>query len=268
MIRMYYNYIARKVLANLPDSLKSSFGKELLSTNLENYFHSNSYLRINARRLEHLASLRIPVSGMKVLEVGAGIGDHSHYYLDRGCQLIITDARLENLEYLKKRYSNEMNQKIKISYLDMDDPLPVPNAPFDVVHCYGLLYHLKNPEKALEFMSLNCTKILFLETCVSFGSTKDLNLINENQSDPTQAYSGVGCRPTRAWLFDKLHDLFKYVHIPKTQPNHVEFPIDWSDKDNARASGNLSRAIFIASRGKIDNSLLSSDLLIKQERHP
>lgn len=47
------------------------------------YFHSYDYLRHNARRLEHLASLGLPITGRSVLEVGAGIGDHSHFYIDR-----------------------------------------------------------------------------------------------------------------------------------------------------------------------------------------
>ena len=67
-------------------------------------FHSDDYLRHNARRLEHLASLRLPVSGRSVLEVGAGIGDHTHYYTDRGCRVTITEARAQNLTYLTQRY--------------------------------------------------------------------------------------------------------------------------------------------------------------------
>lgn len=78
-------------------------------------FHSDHYLRHNARRLEHLASLRIPVAGMTVLEVGAGIGDHSHYYIDRGCSITITEARAENLDYLKRRYPD-----VHVRFLDMD----------------------------------------------------------------------------------------------------------------------------------------------------
>src|ERR1700689_3147468 len=119
-------------------------------------FRSNQYLRHNARRLEHLASLRIPVAGMSVLEVGAGIG----------------------------------------------------GGPFDLVHCYGLLYPLSRPAGALTFLSENATGMLFLETCVSFGDGEEINPIGELQSNPTQAYSATGCRPTRIWLFNRLRDLF------------------------------------------------------------
>src|SRR5262249_51294506 len=80
-------------------------GFDVVRTNAAVFnFRSDGYLRHNARRLEHLASLQIPVAGLSVLEIGAGIGDHSHYYIDRDCVITITEARSENLEWLKKRY--------------------------------------------------------------------------------------------------------------------------------------------------------------------
>lgn len=223
-------------------------------------FHSHDYLRHNARRLEHLASLRIPVAGMTVLEVGAGIGDHSHYYLDRGCKVTITEARPETLQYLLNRYPNH-----DVQYLDMEHPTLLKNSPFDIVHCYGLLYHLNDPEQALEFLSNNGTRILFLETCVSFGHAKEINIIPEDKANPTQALSGTGCRPTRPWLFERLQGLFKYVYLPKTQPNHEEFPLDWTSSEKNLAI--LSRAVFIASRQKFENDMLSPSLINYQARH-
>jgi hypothetical protein len=187
---------------------------------------------------------------MTVLEVGAGIGDHSHYYVDRGCRITITEARPENLQYLKRRYPGH-----DVQYLDMERPFLLKNSPFDIVHCYGLLYHLNNPEQALEF----------LKTCVSFGDAKEIILVTESQSDLTQAYSGTGCRQTRPWLFEKLKGLFEYVYLPKTQPNHEEFPLDWTAPEKHRVS--LSRAIFIASREKIDNEILTPSLIYHQTRH-
>jgi hypothetical protein len=50
-------------------------------------FHSAHYQRHNQRRQEHLASLGLDISGATVLEVGAGIGDHTSFFLDRGCQI-------------------------------------------------------------------------------------------------------------------------------------------------------------------------------------
>ncbi len=222
-------------------------------------FRSNHYMRHNARKLEHLASLRIPVAGMSVLDVGAGIGDHSNYYIDRGCRVTITDARAANLSYLRHRYPDS-----SVQFLDMEAPSHIEGSPFDLVHCYGLLYHLSNPGQALAFLSQVTKRLLFLETCVSFGEDEQTNLIAEPRSDPTQAVSGTGCRPTRAWIFRRLQDLFEYVYLPVTQPCHEEFPIEWTDPE--KHSAYLQRAIFIASRERLENETLTPSLVLKQRR--
>src|SRR6266536_3069634 len=102
------------------------------------------------RNQEHLASLGIPVAGSSVLEVGAGIGDHSHYFLDRGCRTTITEARQENLRLLRQRYPSA-----DVRRLDLEDPVTLPGAPFDVVYCYGTLYHLSRPAPAIRYLSDN-----------------------------------------------------------------------------------------------------------------
>jgi hypothetical protein len=89
-------------------------------------------------------------------------------------------------------------------------------------------------------------------------------LTNEPQSSPTQAYSGMGCRPTRSWVFNKLREGFKHVYMPKTQPCHAEFPLDWSAPEKHTAP--LQRAIFIASHEPLENDMLTSSLLMEQTR--
>jgi SAM-dependent methyltransferase len=222
-------------------------------------FHSRGYLRHNARRQEHLASLSIRVEGASVLEVGAGIGDHTHYFLDRGCHVTITEAREENLRLLRKRYAGA-----DIRALDLEDPDPLEGAPFEVVYCYGTLYHLSNPVPAIEFLSDNCSRTLLLETCVSFGDGLSVNQTSERQGDPSQALSGMGCRPTRPWVMLELQKHFEYVYVPATQPNHEEFPIDWTQPSTHAAA--LSRAVFVASRASIENSDLITELPSRQRR--
>jgi len=222
-------------------------------------FHSEHYLRHNARRLEHLASLNISIRNTRVLELGAGIGDHTHYYLDRNNEVTLVEARTENIKYLRARYTDN-----SIYQINLENPTPIQNSPFEHVHCYGLLYHLKNPGHALKFISDNCCGTLFLETCVSFGEEERINQVKENVNHFSQSFSGTGCRPTRIWIFNQLKRYFKYVYIPKTQPNHEEFPIDWSNQDSHKG---LSRAIYVSSRTSINNDLLSTTLLTKQSRH-
>jgi hypothetical protein len=137
--------------------------------------------------------------------------------------------------------------------------------PFDVVHCYGLLYHLGKPAEALTFLIENATSMLFLETCVSFGESEEVNLVSEPQADLTQAYSATGCRPTRPWVFNRLRELFAHVYVPTTQPCHPEFPLDWTNRKEHTAD--LQRAVFIASRQKLENEFLSTSLIMHQTRH-
>jgi SAM-dependent methyltransferase len=192
------------------------------------------------------------------LEVGAGIGDLTSFFLDRGCHIVISDVRRANLEVLRSRYPN-----IKAVYLDLDNPSDTSSTNrllgsngFDIVFCYGTLYHLKNPTKAIEFMASCCKKMLLLETCVSFGNEDFINPCTENALDPTASVSGEGCRPTRRWVYDQLKRHFEFVY-------HEEFPTDWTSPDKK----GFTRSVFIASREVIINKLLVEEIPMRQMRH-
>jgi len=181
---------------------------------VEKTFHSDHYLRHNQRRLEHLASLGLQLQGKRVLEVGAGVGDHTSFYLDRDCWVVVTDARIENLAFIRRKFGE--NKRVEVAVLDMEDPQAI-GCKFDLVHCYGLIYHLQNPEKAIEFLSSHCEGTLLLETCVSVGSESAINPIQEPSHNFSQSFYGTGCRPTHPWLWDILSRLFQYVYVPRTQ---------------------------------------------------
>jgi FkbM family methyltransferase len=222
-------------------------------------FHSDHYQRHNQRRLEHLASLGLNLANKTVLEVGAGIGDHTHFFLDRSCEVTTTEGRPENLKLLQARYPG-----LPVAFLDMDQPEADANMMFEIVYCYGLLYHLKNPTEAIAFMSQHCTNLLLLETCVSYGDGEAINPCNEWAESPSQATSGWGCRPTRNWVYNQLKRHFNFVYLPITQPNHEQFPTDWStDPQNDL----LSRSVFIASRTAIHNPILIEEVLMQQRKH-
>ncbi len=205
-------------------------------------FHSTPYLRHNQRRLEHLASLGLALAHKSVLEIGAGVGDHSTFYLDRECSVLITEGRYENLAQLQIRYVNE--PKARVKFLDVDQPFNLAQQ-FEVVHCYGLLYHLNNPLNAIKQLAEHTEGLLILETCVSYGNEAEINPVNEDHLDVTQALHGLGCRPTRPWIWEQLTANFPYVYSTVTQPAHKEFPLLW---DITLENTTLTRAVFIASR--------------------
>jgi SAM-dependent methyltransferase len=222
-------------------------------------FQSDHYQRHNQKRLEHLASLGLDLSHKTVLEVGAGIGDHTGFFLERNCKVTSVEARPENLEILKQRHP-----EVAAYCLDLDQPDLNFDQPFDIVYCYGLLYHLQRPAEAIEFMARYCRNLLLLETCVSLGDEEQLNPCEEPASDPTQSFNALGCRPTRRWVLNRLKQHFDFVYLPTTQPDHEEFPTDWTQ---SVAESSYTRSIFIASRFPIKNSLLIEHLPEQQRRY-
>lgn len=223
-------------------------------------FQYEHYQRHNQRRLEHLASLQLNIHHATVLEVGAGIGDHTGFFIDRHCLVTSTDVRNQNLKILRSRYP-----KIQTKHLNLDSPSSTFNKSFDIIYCYGVLYHLKNPTNAIQFMSYVCKNLLLLETCVSYGEDESINPVFENSAIPSESISGQGCRPTRTWVFNQLRKHFEYVYVTKTQPNHEEFPINWVSPPPSPEI--LTRTVFVASRKKLTNPNLSENILMQQGRH-
>ena len=213
-------------------------------------FHREDYLEINARRHEHLDFLGIDFSNKTVFEVGAGIGDHTDNLLKYNPKHIhVTDIREENLQILHNKFRD--NPLVSVSALDMDNP-PEKYDMYDTCYCYGLLYHLSNPDKAIEFISKHTKDILLLETCVDYTCDSSINIISEDKEIFSQSYHAKGCRPGRNWIYNNLKKYFRFVYIPLIQPDHEQFPLDWSQADSP---DHLTRSIFIASKKSLKNIL-------------
>jgi hypothetical protein len=223
-------------------------------------FWSSHYMRHNQRRLEHLASLGLPLAHQTVLEVGSGIGDHTSFFVDRDCQVVITEAQEQNLAVIRSRYP-----EFDVRQLDLNFPPPDP-IEADIVYCYGTLYHLERPAGAIAWMARCARRMLLLETCVAAGTDERLSPFSERAGSPENAIDGHGCRPTRAWVQARLAESFPHVYVPITQPWHEEFPLDWSRPELAEKS--LIRAVFIGSYQAIDNPLLSEELPTRQVHEP
>jgi FkbM family methyltransferase len=224
----------------------------------ETYFHNLRYLRMNARRLEHLATLMLPVGSRSVLEVGAGIGDLSSFFLDRGCSVTSVEPRPDNVEQFRARYQDcgfWPDERLRIVQSDvygLADRTDV--APHQIVCCYGLLYHLDRPEAVLRNLAQRCTELLLVETAVAYGTDEDVvSFAPEDAGDPTNSITGMACAPSRRWVFNRLRELFAYVYMPLTQPHHEQFRLDWR---RPGAPAGRSRAVFVASRVPLVNSHL------------
>lgn len=230
------------------------FARKASIKDLFDDFATDKYREHTKRRQEHLASLGLDLFNKSVLELGAGIGDHSGFFQSRKCKTTITDVRPEAITLLRDKFGDDPDTAIQ--QLDMAHPKDLGQL-YDIVYCYGLLYHLADPETAIRFMAKHCKGQLLLETCVSTSGT-EINQIEEPSHTYSQSFYGTGCRPSREKVWDLLRQQFDFVYVPKTQPAHKEFPLDWSEKEEN--PNLLRRAVFIASTIPLDLDSLTDNL--------
>lgn len=211
--------------------------------------------RINRARLEHLASLGLDLAGKRVLEVGAGIGLHTHFFEERGCDVTSTDGAAANVAEMMRRWPYR-----RVGVLDLDQPADLSGlGSFDIVFCYGTLYHLRDPDAALARLAAICTGLILLETVVSRGFFPEINPVLEPPI-ANKAVSGTGCRPTRSWVMSTLRRHFGYAYTTLDQPDYPDFVTDWNLIGH---QGNL-RAVFVGARNPLT---LPTLLAILPARH-
>ena len=217
---------------------------------------------LNTARLDHLASLQLPLEQRRVLEVGAGIGLLTQFFLERGCSVLSTDSRQENVTEMRRRHPTR-----EVAQLDLERAEEISAVgSFDVVFCYGTLYHLSNPVEALRALSRISTLIL-LETCCTPGDTEEVNIVSEQLDVRNQSSSGRGCRPTRPWVLRRILDDWGLGYLPLTQPDHPEFPWDWRELHSDVRPTDNTRAIFVGSKIALDDQLLTDEIPNVQARY-
>ncbi|SEC59903.1 methyltransferase, FkbM family [Rhizobiales bacterium GAS191] len=220
-------------------------------------FLAQDALNINRARLNHLATLGLELQNKRVLEVGAGIGLLTGFFEERGCDVLSTEGNSANVAEMRRRYPQR-----RIGLLDLDYPGDLTGlGSFDVIFCYGTLYHLQYPDLALAQLANVCSGMILLETIVRTGNYPEVQLMTEPPV-ANQALFGVGCRPTRSWVMAALRKHFGHAYTTLDQPDFPDFVGDW---DVVNKEGNL-RAVFVGSKRPLAASGLTETLLVRH-RH-
>jgi len=215
-------------------------------------FDTDAALELNKARLTHLASLDLSIDGRAVLEVGGGVGRLTGFFVDRGCSVVVTEARAENVTELRRRLPTVDARKA-----DVEESLKHLGR-FDVVFCYGVLYHLESPLRALRNMAEVCDDLLLIETMVCDSRSAVLRLEDEPKS-VNQALRGLAHRPSRPYLAIALNRVgFDHVYAATDPPDHPDYRFSWLDNMDTSRDGALLRGVFIASRSPLNDGGLTS----------
>lgn len=216
---------------------------------IKQVFFGEDAISINEARIKHLDSLNLNLKSKKILETGCGgKGDITNFLLNYTEDITLNDCRLDNIKNLLETIGKDL----KYNTWDLNNDLPKEEL-FDIIICYGTLYHLTKPDIAIENLSKICKDFLIMSTCVNGKNDNEINIVNEGNF-PTQGKDGYGCRPGRKFIYSNLQKHFNYVYTLKTQPNHKDYPL------NFPSNNVVNRCIFVGSHIEINNDLFLSIL--------
>lgn len=215
-------------------------------------FFSKEPTFINSARWNHFLSLNLPIQNKNILEPGCGPGIFTQKFIDLSCNVYSMEARSELVKY---HNANISNSKIIHFNLESEDWTKVPIC--DITFAYGILYHLKNPDNFIKKISEKTTQFCIIETALSLDNNNDdIHNVNENLHSLPQSFTGIGCRPTRRYIWNLMKKNFDYVYMPLTQPLHPDFPTQFNT-----SSHHTHRFIIIGSKIHLNNSQLSDQFI-------
>jgi len=162
--------------------------------------------------------LRRALNLSTALDAGCGLGFFSDVLRECGLLVHGFDGRAENVAEAQRRYPG-----IPFELGDVEDCKIKDLGSFDLVLCFGLLYHLESPLKAIRNLRALAKKVLFVESmCLP---TFELQIIlREEPRLVDQSLSDLALYPSEGSIVKMLfRSGFKYVYRTAVLPDHDEF---------------------------------------------
>ena len=146
-----------------------------------------------------LYQLRGQVDLKSAADIGCGLGYFSGFLSSLGFQVTAVDGREENAQEAKRRFP-------EINFLtgNAEDLALLGLGTYDLVLCFGLLYHLENPFRAIRHLANITSKVILIESMCAPGTEASLQLLDEYHGDD-QGLNYVAFYPTESCLVKMLY---------------------------------------------------------------
>lgn len=202
----------------------------------------DQYGAVTARRMAFLGALLpdlVRAHGLATaLDVGCGVGEFSEFLRQQGLAVAGADARAENVAEAHARHPS-----IPFHVADVEDPAILGLGPRDLVLCFGLLYHLENPFRAVRHLRALTGEVLMLESMVFPSRFARAALVDEVRV-ADQGLRYVALVPSEACLVAMLFRAgFGAVYRPARLPDHQDF--------RASLPVRRRRTVLIAARSSV-----------------
>jgi SAM-dependent methyltransferase len=216
--------------------------------NQNTVFDMQHYALLNAAREAVLRRI-LPLLARRLvlrtaLDAGCGLGHFSGLLANMGFEVTALDARPENLAEGRRRFPG-----VRFELADAEDPTLPRLGRFDLVLCFGLLYHLENPFRAARNLRALAGSVLLLESMCIPGDRAAFELRDECRGED-QGLDFVALYPTESALVKMLYRAgFGGVHALRPMPDHPDFR---SSRDSHRR-----RTLLVASAAALDFDFLA-----------
>lgn len=177
------------------------------------------------------------------LDVGCGVGYFAALLRDLQFQVTALDARPENVAEAQKRYPG-------IDFRTSDaEEMDLPSlGTFDLVLCFGLLYHLENPLRGMRNLRALTGKLLLLESMIVEDDEPFL-LLRDEPAQEDQSLRAVSCYPSEGAIIKMAFRAgFPHVYRFRQLPDHDDF--------RAVVGRTRARTVIAASVPALDSPLL------------
>jgi tRNA (mo5U34)-methyltransferase len=177
------------------------------------------------------------------IDVGCGVGHFSSLLQELGFRTVALDGRQDNAEEARRRAPG-----VKVHVADVEDPAIQQFGTFDLVLCFGLLYHLENPFRSIRNLRELTGKVLVIESmCIDEGEPA-LHLRDEGPTED-QGLRHIAFYPTEACLVKMLYRAgFPAVYRLTRLPDHADF--------HASAARRRVRTMLVAARVPLESECL------------
>lgn len=182
------------------------------------------------------------------LDVGSGLGYFSNFLHSLGMEVTALEGRVENASEAARRFPF-----IPFHIMNAEDPQIRSLGTFDLVLCFGLLYHLENPFLVIRQLHAITGSVLVLESMCVPSEVPTLELLDESNFDD-QGLNYVGLYPSEPCLIKMLYRAgYGFVYRLRHPPADARF---FGTRSRKR-----ERTFLVASKA----GLATSSLLLAEE---
>ena len=160
-----------------------------------------------------------PALGLRnAVDAGCGVGFFAQTLTELGLETRGFDGRFENVIEARKRFP-----KMEFECGDIESAEIAALGTFDLVLCFGLLYHLENPMRAIRHLRALTGKGLLIESMVVPGDDARMAL-REEPSQIDQSLTDMAFLPSEPCLVKMLYRAgFAHVYRVPRLPEHDQF---------------------------------------------